>query len=671
MKIFIYKNIRYIFTLLLIIGCLPIQAQEEELSTILPGPKGAIVLLLGAYVEDIDKPINPEDQILIYRKSSQEKFKKIGETKFPKSATEMRSKLGELMEHLHDEFHTKTDVQLYTTLTSLPVDSLGVLFMNYEVSKALGFVFFDDSFKFGQPYEYRIERVSNSKKSISEFMAQTDGLLPVYSGHLQLDKTHITDSIAVASWTMAVDMVPLESVFVNVKIYRQSGDGFEYYGQTKFSHTESGEEFVVSLADDLVPGNTYGYYMQITDWAGNTGSPSDTLFVLAYNKHNLLSITELKAYPQEEAILLNWEKLPDETVYAGIEIQKSRNYDSAYVVLDTIAASEVSFLDSRVLKGSIYYYRLRPLYALEVNEEIVYAETAATIVYSEENLKPNIPQGLAATAIDEGVRLTWWGADELDVFGYFVLRGLSKNQMDVVSSVVKDITYIDTLQLDGFSGQYLYAIQAINHNQQLSDTSDLVVVNIRQPSYVTAPAGLAARKVVEGIALTWNNVKEVDDNVVAYVVFRKVADEADEYKIIHENAVSVPYFIDSVYAENTTLEYAVSSLDIWGNFSNLSPIATVDVREDYELLPPLELSLRNLGSGIEVSWPTSLTEKKGVYIIYRKEEGKSDYLKIGEADIRKVFIDRNVTKNMAYEYRVQHAFENKESVPSLSKELRR
>lgn len=669
MKIFIYKTVKSIIGLLPWIFILNLQAQDE-MRAVLPGPKGAVVMLMGVYAEDTNISINPEERVYIYRMTDNEKERKVGETGFPKSAGELRAKLGDFTDKLQAEYNVTTDVQLYNKLTSLPLDSLGILLISYDVSEALGFVFLDESFRPGSATEYRIERVDRSKNVISERIAKTDGRFPEYKGILRLKDTFVTDSLVLATWGMGIEFDLTNSIFIQADIYRQKGNGFQRQGSTMLSENTEADSVFVSIADELVPGGTYTYYLQLTDWAGNSGLPSDTLYALAFNKHNLKPVLELVAEPQTDAILLTWEPLPQEAIYTGIEIQKSRNYDSAYVVLDTLPSSAAEFLDTRTLKGSTYYYRVRPLYLLDGEQQMSHAEVTATLAYPKDNSPPLTPEGVVARATSNGIEISWWAPDELDIFGYLVYRGYSPEIMELVSSTVEDNVYVDTLVTPGYSGQLLYAVQALNYNQQYSDTSAIVTVDIRQPAYVTPPAGLSARKVAEGISLHWNNVKEIDDNVMAYVVFRKKAGQHD-FKVIHQQAINLPYYIDSTYRDSEVYEYAVSSVDIWGNFSALSPMTKVDLQEEYEWNPPVSIRLRNLGSGIEVSWPVSLTGKKGAYVIYRREEGEREFVKIGEVAVTGIFVDKTVNQDIAYEYRVANSFMNKEGEPSVSAEMRR
>src|SRR5690606_32109049 len=91
-------------------------------------------------------------------------------------------------------------------------------------------------------------------------------------------------------------------------------------------------------------------------------------------------ITEFRAKAETDAIALAWKPLKKSALYTGIEISKSRVPDSGYVVLDTLSGQEISYLDRKILKGSAYYYRIRPLLLVD-NPAIasVFSETSAAI----------------------------------------------------------------------------------------------------------------------------------------------------------------------------------------------------------------------------------------------------------------------------------------------------
>src|SRR5690606_1263460 len=103
-------------------------------------------------------------------------------------------------------------------------------------------------------------------------------------------------------------------------------------------------------------------------------------------------ITEFRAKVESDAIALTWKPLKKSALYTGIEISKSRIRDSGYVVLDTVSGQEVLYLDKKILKGSAYYYRIRPLLLVD-NPAMAseFSETSATILYPDDHPAPERP----------------------------------------------------------------------------------------------------------------------------------------------------------------------------------------------------------------------------------------------------------------------------------------
>src|SRR5690606_24613713 len=91
------------------------------------------------------------------------------------------------------------------------------------------------------------------------------------------------------------------------------------------------------------------------------GYPSDTLHVLTVDVKNIEPIQKLSAKDTSGGLLIQWKPLPSKAYYTGIQILKSRTADDDYVVLDTLAPNETQYFDKRVILGSQYFYRVRPL----------------------------------------------------------------------------------------------------------------------------------------------------------------------------------------------------------------------------------------------------------------------------------------------------------------------
>lgn len=666
-----------IVTLVLI---LPLQLKSQSLNeednthVVIPSHDGALVLLFSAFNGHTDKSLSAFQKVIISKQEGNTKHRKVAEVKIPKTESELTARLNDLQPDAARMMDLKSNQELFDLLVGNQMDSIVRYLSNKSIVEALGLSYWDADLKAGSPCVYSLELIDNNGNIVNTSHVETNGVVPEYGLKFKLMKPTITDSLALIDWEVEGANSASHMIFMTANIYKKTRSEYDLYAN-RFVSALDNQKLSVSFADTLEPGNHYAYYMVLEDWAGNKGVPSDTLFALSYDPDNIRSITELQGTAEESAIRLNWKQLPKETIYTGVEVQKSRNYDSAYVVLDTLPPSADSYLDKKVLKGSAYYYRLRPILLMDNPDDdaVIYAETAVIIDYGDSDGRPAKPEGLQLENMENGAQLSWWTSDELDIYGYTILRGYSADNLEVIGTGVQENTYVDTLISKGYSGPVIYAVQAMNHNQMVSDTSDLISLQVRQAGYVTPPAGLSSKKTHAGVLLRWNDVTRTDDDVAGYVIFRRAVSEIEnEYQTLNKELNLLPEFLDTTYDKSVSYEYAVASVDTWGNFSLLSSSTIVDQSgREMELMPPLDLRLRNLKSGIEVSWPKSLSKKQGSYIVYRRVEGADKYERLAEVSIDDKFIDQSVQNDVRYEYHVLHQIGKNSSEPSLTKGIRR
>jgi len=136
--------------------------------------------------------------------------------------------------------------------------------------------------------------------------------------------------------------------------------------------------------------------------------------------------------------------------------------------------------------------------------------------------------------------------------------------------------------------------------------------------------------------------------------------------------LQLPSYTDTTGVSGVGYEYAVSTHDIWGNHSVLSPLSRIAGESISEgLEPPLSINLRNLTRGIEVSWPVSLTEKGGEYAVYRKVGEQRGFVKIGNTPVNRFYVDAAVNADTVYEYYVVRVSGNNEGTPSSTHIIRR
>lgn len=646
----------------------------------LSGPKGTVIQFIFSddYINGL--MFNPTEKVMVYKNPTKGKKRTlIKEVSFPSSANELSARLGiENIQSLMENLKCNSVEALYHKIQTQPVDSLGLNLFSLELQMALGLAYIDETWKVGEVAHYEIEKVNASGEVLHRMSHTLSGKAMHYPYKFRLSEEEMTDSLARFTWSTP-EVVKFRGAFpVFSKLMRKSDLQAEYQevGQGVVVTPIAGDSSHVYYRQAVQPGQAYSFYSVLYDWAGNESKPSDTTYALSVSPHEIELITEFRASPQKEGIALTWKPLKKSALYTGIEISKSRVRDSGYVVLDTVSGQESSFVDNKILQGSAYYYRIRPLLLIK-NPSMVseYSEASATIQYNEDHPAPLKPDGLRLTTHPEGIQLSWWKPNEVDIFGYYVLRGINSMQMERIGEIVRDTVFVDKEFPLDFSGDLNYALIAMNQNQQLSDTSEIVAFGIRQQTTLMPPAGLAIYEYENSLTMRWNDVKAVDHRVSNYLLLRRKKGEEKFDLVKSSKKIDVPFYSHPIADEDSGLayEYAVVSQDIWGNISASSNPVLVNSSRALKVLPPSEVLLRNLNNGIEVSWPLAYSVGEETYVIYRREDGISDFKEIarvqpGEVDY---YLDSSVKNDQLYEYSISILNKNIEGDKSAPSTIRR
>src|SRR5690606_257350 len=119
---------------------------------------------------------------------------------------------------------------------------------------------------------------------------------------------------------------------------------------------------------------------------------------------------------------------------------------------------------------------------------------------------------------NRNIRLSWMVDAIPNLFAYYVFRGTSPEDLQVISPPVFDTVYVDSLIHLNPGSQYLYALAARDMNMQWSDTTEALSILNPVNEIVTAPAGLSARFTEYGVRLFWNDVSLIDEKVMGYIL---------------------------------------------------------------------------------------------------------------------------------------------------------
>ncbi len=634
---------------------------------IMPGPSGVFVF---AYDSSYNHGL-PDNNVQFIISREEKKgggFKKLATVNFPGSGNELEKRMEKgLLQEILKSCRLSSSSDLLAQLKTGNYDTLGFYITRPAVLEALGMLYIDKEVtKPDDNTGYRVEVLRNGTAALLYQVYLRDVVyrpFPVFKKYTRM----ANDSAAMASWYAVGGQANYVQVFSAVGNMKPTDPN------RLMVYTRRDTMFA-TYATLTRPGEKLSLFIRPTDMAGNLGIASDTVNLLALSMNNAVSISGLSATDTLGGILLQWNKLPASALYTGIQVLKSRAVTEDFIVADTLPATSTSYLDRNLIPGAQYYYIVEPI-RYQLSQLGKSSPVIVTASMKNRHGKIMAPQGVNVSYTDDNnIRLAWAPNSELNLFAYYILRGTSRNNLQVISAPVRDTVYIDSLKnLDGGTS-YLYAIRALDMETQWSDTSELVSVLPSKARAVTAPSGLAARNTIQGVRLYWDNVARIDPNVMGYMLYRRK--KGDEYFTpLSKTLITGTYFTDSTNKQAGDYEYGCTAVDAWNNQSILSTVAEISIGGSSDLYPPADFYIRNLTTGIEISVPPSANanDPKSTYIIYRRVVGaQPEYKRIGETTVsNSVYVDKQVNKEQLYAYSLSIKQDNRESRKSDEKTIRR
>ena len=360
--------------------------------------------------------------------------------------------------------------------------------------------------------------------------------------------------------------------------------------------------------------------------------------------------------------------MPNEGVYTGIQILKSRKSTDGFLEVATVSSSDSSYYDKEILPNVVYFYQLRPLTIGAKGFGLLPAASANIAVKNQDEI-PFAPQGLKVWQDSTAqVQLNWDVNSEIDQFAYYVLRGTSKEDMRIISPALRTNIYTDSLSnLDGQT-TYFYAVKLMNISQKMSDASTAVIFKPLKVEFVPYPSGISARFADGMVKLLWEDMISKHDDVIGYKIYRK--GKADkEFKLLNDTLLNTVVYEDTTTAVGETYEYGITAVNGSASQSILSPVTSVTIPVSSVLAPPADLYVLNKVEGVYLSWPVQ-SDAKNLNVIYRKASAEKDFKMIAEISSDN-YIDVSVQKGILYSYRIVSKSKLGNSNPGVEKSIRR
>ena len=376
------------------------------------------------------------------------------------------------------------------------------------------------------------------------------------------------DGRAGLSWTANTE--------TDLASYRVLRDGVEVATVTGTTYLDPG----------LVNDRTYSYTLVAVDGHGNRSAPSAAVPVTPTDLTPPAAPTGLTAVRGDGQVTLTWTP-NTETDLASYRVLR----DGAEVATVTGATT---YTDTALVNDTPYRYTLA---AVDTHGNRSVSSSAVTAT-PHELTAPAPPTGVAATAGDRRVDLTWTANTETDLASYRVLRDGA-----VLATVVGVTGYTDTAVVNETT--YAYAVVAVDTHDNASAPSETVRATPVDRVAPARPTGFTATGGDGSVSLVWTANGEPD--LAGYRLLRD--------GVVVATPTGTAY-TDPALTNDTTYAYALVAVDTSGNVSGA---ATASATPTDLTAPsaPTGVTAVEAGGWVSLSWRANPEADLAGYVVLR------------------------------------------------------
>jgi hypothetical protein len=560
--------------------------------------------------------------------------------------------------------------------------------VNLRFLRAIGWAYIDSSLK-NQPNGTKLfYKVFDPAKSATDTGSCMTGLQPNERQPL-LTARHNSDSIIYLQWGYKIT----SRVFLPryAWLYERTFNGtFEKQSVIAYA-TYTADSVYFGLSQHVLPGRQFTCYIQPVDFFNNgINIHSDTIKIVSVNFKRIPPVQNAMAKDTTSGIFISWKKQASNPFIISLLIQRSTSVAGTYSNIAELAPGDSSYLDKEVVIGQAYYYRLKMMGQQEENVDPVNFSAFASASHSGKHRIPDPPYRLTAGPVTRGIQLSWQAVSSGSLAGYYVFRttGYDTTQMELISRLINDTTFVDTAKNLSRRINYHYAIKAVslaNIKSRYSATVQAKLpVGIDKP---ITPAFINITRSNNKLLVEWQNTRSTDNYMSGYVLYKhkiqpgvsvnydvknKASAEAARtgWTKVSETLIRHPYFEIAGSGSDDQYDYAVAAVDVSGGESGLSAPANVAAKAR-PLKTPLKLIVRTMDGGVQLGWLQADTSGLTGYAIYRKELGGKEYKKIITVRAgQSTYTDNDVEAKKVYFYMVRSVNNQEESKGYISNSIK-
>jgi fibronectin type 3 domain-containing protein len=353
--------------------------------------------------------------------------------------------------------------------------------------------------------------------------------------------------------------------------------------------------------------------------------------------------TGLTATAGDTRVYLDWDDNSESDLW-GYNVYRSTSNGTGYAKVNPSPIMDSNYTDTGRTNGTTYYYVVTAADA--GNNESSYSNQAYA---TPQEMAPEVPTGLTATAGEFRVVLDWDDNDDYDFAGYKVYRSLTQGSGYSPVGGAGNLTssnFTDTGLTPGVT--YYYVVTAFDTKSNESNYSaEVYAVPTNNPP--AAPTGLDATAGDKQVSLDWNDNTEVD--LAGYNVYRSTT-SGSGYVKINGSLAAASVYTDTTVNAGTTYYYVVRAVD---GTSQESGNSNQDSATPYNAPPAAPSGLVGVGGNsiVTLSWTPNTEDDLAGYSVYRSTSLNGTYTKITPSLISTSnHTDTGLVNGTTYYYRV-------------------
>lgn len=495
--------------------------------------------------------------------------------------------------------------------------------MEPALAVSLGFYYYDENVREGNSYQYKITGYNESGTAVTTMLSEKIDYPNKYKYPApKVYKSNANNTnVNISYYILTNSRKPRY-----FKVYRKQtylGEWEQIYPNYNFE-SGKGDTFIMKFLDQRTSENSiYFYRIQTMDAYGNEGLESDTVSVLTFGAKDLPLPEQFRTSYDHIAknVMLEW-KIVNPYLISGIEIYRSQHYDTGYQVIGRTGPWDTFFYDNSAEPMTPYYYYFK-VYDPAGRASVISAKTHSLM---EDKTTPFPPMIERISEEKNGVKLRIFTPED-HLNGVSIYRSNGSDTIDIVqiSELIPLVNnyaeFVDTSAKNNAYG-YSYFVKAVNTSHIYSEYSraSFITLQSKKPARYITTQMLSANEQNGNVMLTWENLRNQDEAIIGFNVYRKTGSTGDFKKLNSEPLSAIDnLYLDSTQYNTNDLFYRV--IPVYSNGKEGLHGNTVEINVGLELSAPLNAAVSRDKEGYKITWQSVTTNVAGINIYKSEDEG--------------------------------------------------